>query len=120
MDDLNDLGTFTNEMSRFMQALVQTKLSLLISGGTGSGKTTLLNALAKSIPNGERVITIEDSAELKFDRSNVVGMEARPPNVEGSGEVTIRNLVKTRSVCAQIVSLLVKFEVQRRSICCRL
>lgn len=94
MDDLKELGTFTHEMSRFMQALVQTKLSLLISGGTGSGKTTLLNALAKSIPNGERVVTIEDSAELKFDRPNVVGMEARPPNVEGSGEVTIRNLVK--------------------------
>nr|WP_244535673.1 CpaF family protein [Lentibacillus halodurans] len=94
MDDLKDIGTFTNAMSTFMQALVETKLSLLISGGTGSGKTTLLNALAKSIPNGERVVTIEDSAELKFDRPNVVGMEARPPNVEGSGEVTIRQLVK--------------------------
>nr|WP_239984559.1 CpaF family protein [Lentibacillus sediminis] len=94
MDDLQEIGTFTDGMSEFMQALVQTKLSTLISGGTGSGKTTLLNALAKSIPNGERVVTIEDSAELKFDRPNVVGMEARPPNVEGSGEITIRQLVK--------------------------
>lgn len=94
MDDLQQYDTFTNQMSIFMQALVETKLSVLISGGTGSGKTTLLNALAKSVPHGERVITIEDSAELKLDRPNVVGMEARPPNVEGSGEVTIRNLVK--------------------------
>lgn len=94
MDDLEDNDTFTSEMSIFMQALVETKLNVLISGGTGSGKTTLLNALAKSIPLGERVITIEDSAELKLDRNNVVGMEARPPNVEGTGEIAIRELVK--------------------------
>ncbi|MGP4109003.1 CpaF family protein [Virgibacillus sp. L01] len=94
MDDLETYNTFTNKMSIFLKVLVETKLNVLISGGTGSGKTTLLNALAKSIPHGERVITIEDSAELKLDRSNVVGMESRPPNVEGSGEITIRNLVK--------------------------
>ncbi|GEL76464.1 CpaF family protein [Tenuibacillus multivorans] len=94
VDDLQEFGTFTDDMSMFMQALVETKLSLLISGGTGSGKTTILNALAKSIPLGERAITIEDSAELRLDRPNVVGMEARPPNVEGKGEITIRQLVK--------------------------
>ncbi|WP_217588647.1 CpaF family protein [Lentibacillus saliphilus] len=94
MMDLKGFGTFTEEMSTFMQALVETKLNVLISGGTGSGKTTLLNALAKAIPHSERLVTIEDSAELKFDRSNVVGLEARPPNVEGEGEVTIRQLVK--------------------------
>ncbi|SEP98744.1 CpaF family protein [Piscibacillus halophilus] len=94
MDDLQEFGTFTDEMSAFMQALVRTKLSVLISGGTGSGKTTLLNALAKSIPTKERVITIEDSAELRLERPNAVGMEARPPNVEGEGEITIRQLVK--------------------------
>ncbi|GAA0588740.1 CpaF family protein [Virgibacillus siamensis] len=94
MDDLQEYDTFTEHMSIFLESLVETKLSVLISGGTGSGKTTLLNAMAKSIPLGERIITIEDSAELRLDRPNVVGMEARPPNVEGSGEVTIRNLVK--------------------------
>lgn len=94
MDDLQEFGTFTDEMSKFMQAITKTKLSVLISGGTGSGKTTLLNALAKSIPKKERVITIEDSAELRLERPNAVGMEARPPNVEGEGEITIRQLVK--------------------------
>ncbi|MUV39185.1 uncharacterized protein JNUCC1_03058 [Lentibacillus sp. JNUCC-1] len=94
MKDLQGFETFTEDMSTFMQALVQTKLNVLISGGTGSGKTTLLNALAKAIPHSERLVTIEDSAELKFDRSNVVGLEARPPNVEGTGEITIRQLVK--------------------------
>lgn len=94
MDDLQKYGTFTSDMSTFLQALVKTKMNVLISGGTGSGKTTLLNALAKAIPNDERVITIEDSAELRLGRKNVVGMEARPPNVEGEGEISIRQLVK--------------------------
>lgn len=94
MDDLLKYNTFTKEMSFFLQAIVKTKLNVLISGGTGSGKTTLLNALAKSIPLGERVITIEDSAELRLDRENVIGLEARPANVEGSGEISIRQLVK--------------------------
>ncbi|GEN44530.1 CpaF family protein [Alkalibacillus haloalkaliphilus] len=94
MNDLQETETFTQEMSMFLEALVKAKLSLLISGGTGSGKTTLLNALAKSIPRSERVITIEDSAELRIERPNAIGMESRPPNVEGEGEITIRQLVK--------------------------
>ncbi|MEC5424947.1 CpaF family protein [Virgibacillus sp. C22-A2] len=94
MDDLEKNDTFTHDMSTFMQALVKTKLNVLISGGTGSGKTTLLNALAMEIPFGERVITIEDSAEIKMERENVVGMEARPANVEGTGEIAIRQLVR--------------------------
>lgn len=94
MDDLQKYGTFTDDMSKFLQALVKSKMNVLISGGTGSGKTTLLNALAKAIPYDERVITIEDSAELRLNRKNVVGMEARPPNVEGTGEISIRQLVK--------------------------
>lgn len=94
MDDLQEYGTFTSDMSKFLQALVKSKMNVLISGGTGSGKTTLLNALAKAIPRDERVITIEDSAELRLGRNNVVGMEARPPNVEGQGEISIRQLVK--------------------------
>jgi pilus assembly protein CpaF len=94
MEDLMNYKTFTNEMAFFLEAIVKAKMNILVSGGTGSGKTTLLNALAKSIPLKERVITIEDSAELRLNRSSVVGMEARPSNVEGSGEVTIRQLVK--------------------------
>jgi pilus assembly protein CpaF len=94
MEDLMNYNTFTNEMAFFLESIVRAKMNILVSGGTGSGKTTLLNAMAKSIPNKERVITIEDSAELRLNRASVVGMEARPANVEGTGEVSIRQLVK--------------------------
>jgi pilus assembly protein CpaF len=94
MEDLMNYNTFTNEMAFFLESIVRAKMNILVSGGTGSGKTTLLNAMAKSIPIKERVITIEDSAELKLNRASVVGMEARPANVEGTGEVSIRQLVK--------------------------
>jgi pilus assembly protein CpaF len=94
MDDLLNFNSLSSGMAHFLEAVVKSKLNILISGGTGSGKTTILNVLAASIPFGERVVTIEDSAELRLDRPNVVGMEARPQNVEGKGEVTIRNLVK--------------------------
>lgn len=94
MKELINNQALTEDMALFVQALVQMKMNILISGGTGSGKTTLLNAVAKSIPSYERVITIEDSAELRLNRASVVGLEARPPNVEGKGEVTIRQLVR--------------------------
>ncbi|WP_404406799.1 CpaF family protein [Jeotgalibacillus malaysiensis] len=94
MDDLLEFGSLDEPMAAFIQAIVEAKMNVLISGGTGSGKTTLLNAAAKAVPPGERVITIEDSAELRLNRASVVGLEARPPNVEGSGEVSIRQLVK--------------------------
>lgn len=94
MEDLLALGSLNPKMAEFIKGIVEAKLNVLISGGTGSGKTTLLNAVAKSIPPSERVITIEDSAELRLNRGSVVGMEARPPNVEGRGEVSIRQLVK--------------------------
>lgn len=94
MNDLMNFGSFDQSMSLFLQAVVEAKLNVLISGGTGSGKTTLLNAVARAIPSYERVITIEDSAELKLLRPNCVGLEARPPNLEGKGEITIRHLVK--------------------------
>lgn len=94
MDDLISFQSLNDDMSRFIEALVEVKTNVLISGGTGSGKTTLLNAVAKAIPVYERVITIEDSAELRLNRPSVVGMEARPANVEGKGEVSIRQLVR--------------------------
>lgn len=94
IEDLLDLDSLSEPMAEFLQGVVKGKMNVLISGGTGSGKTTLLNVVATSIPHGERVITIEDSAELRLNRPNVVGMEARPANVEGRGEVSIRNLVR--------------------------
>lgn len=94
MEDMLQFETLNKSMAVFVEAVVKSKLNMLISGGTGSGKTTLLNVLAAFIPHAERVVTIEDSAELRLDRPNVVGMEARSSNVEGKGEVTIRQLVK--------------------------
>lgn len=94
MNDLIDFKSMNGLMSRFLEAIVAAKMNVLISGGTGSGKTTLLNALSRSVPDNERVITVEDSAELKLDRPNVVGLEARPPNTEGKGAITIRDLVR--------------------------
>ncbi|MGD6942791.1 CpaF family protein [Cytobacillus gottheilii] len=94
MDDLLNFNALNSAMSQFLDGVVKAKMNTLISGGTGSGKTTILNVLAASIPHGERVVTIEDSAELRLNRPNVAGLEARPANVEGSGEVSIRQLVK--------------------------
>lgn len=94
MDDMLQFNTLDDKMATFLKAVTKSKLNALISGGTGSGKTTLLNVLAADIPHGERVITIEDSAELKLDRPNVIGMEARSENVEGQGAITIRQLVR--------------------------
>jgi pilus assembly protein CpaF len=94
LDDLIGFGSLTPEMGQFLTSLVKSKLNLIISGGTGSGKTTLLNALACFIPENERIITIEDMAELRIPHGHVAGMEARPANVEGKGEITIRHLVR--------------------------
>lgn len=94
IQDLISFGSMTEEMAQFLESCIASKLNILISGGTGSGKTTLLNVASSFIPQGERVITIEDMAELKLERRNVVSLEARPKNMEGSGEVTIRHLVK--------------------------
>jgi pilus assembly protein CpaF len=92
--DLVDKKSITQAMVDFLSACVKARLNMLISGGTGSGKTTLLNALSGFIPDDERVATIEDAAELRLQQSHVVRMETRPPNVEGTGEVTTRDLVK--------------------------
>lgn len=94
LSELVQLGGLTPGMQEFLQAAVRAKLNILISGGTGSGKTTLLSAMAGGIPEGDRIIVIEDMAELRLHRSGVLYMEARPPNVEGRGEITIRHLVR--------------------------
>jgi pilus assembly protein CpaF len=92
--DLVEFGTLTEQAAEFLAACVRGKLNVLVSGGTGVGKTTLLNALSAFIPEGERIITIEDSAELQLQQRHVIALEARPPNVEGKGEIGIRELVR--------------------------
>ncbi len=94
MDQLIAIGSLTQNMAKFLEACVVSKLNIIVSGGTGSGKTTLLNAISKYIPDGNRIVTIEDSAELKLQQPHVVRMETKPPNVEGKHAVTIRDLVK--------------------------
>lgn len=94
LDDLIRFESLSKAMAEFVQGAVQAKLNILISGGTGSGKTTVLNILSSFIPEGERVITIEDMAELNLDRQHVLGLEARPSNVEGRGEIPIRQLLR--------------------------
>ncbi len=92
-EDLIGFGSMTEEMALFLEEAVRSRQNILVSGGTGSGKTTLLNVLSLFIPHGERVITIEDSAELKLTHPNLISLEARPANIEGKGRVSIRDLV---------------------------
>jgi pilus assembly protein CpaF len=94
MDDLIRLGSMTRELAQVLSAVVTGRLNVLISGGTGAGKTTLLNLLSGFIPENERIVTIEDSAELQLQQPHVVRLETRPPNIEGRGAVTQRDLVR--------------------------
>ena len=94
IDQLIEFDTLTHTMSEFLRACVLGRLNIIISGGTGSGKTTLLNELSSFIPETDRVITIEDSAELRLDQVHVVRMEARPPDIDGRGQITIRDMVR--------------------------
>jgi len=94
MDDLLNKNTLTKKMADLLSALVQVKANIIISGGTGSGKTTLLNILSGYIPHGERIITIEDTAELQMQQDHVIRLESRPANTEGKGEITFRDCVK--------------------------
>jgi pilus assembly protein CpaF len=94
MNDLIGFGTITGKSAQFLSACVRGKLNLLISGGTGTGKTTTLNALSAFVPNDERIVTIEDAAELQLQQEHVITLESRPPNIEGQGEVRIRELVR--------------------------
>lgn len=94
IDDLINFGAFTEEMAAYLQAAVATRLNIIVSGGTGSGKTTALNALSSFIDDNERILTIEDTAELQLQQTHVGRMESRPPNVEGKGEVSQRDCLK--------------------------
>jgi len=94
IDDLVSFGAFSEEMAAYLQAAVATRLNIIVSGGTGSGKTTTLNALSSFIADDERILTIEDTAELQLQQTHVGRMESRPPNVEGKGEVSPRDCLK--------------------------
>ena len=94
LEELVEKGSLTPEIGDVLRAMVKAKLNILISGGTGSGKTTLLNILSGFIPDNERIITIEDAAELQLQQEHVCRLETRPPNIEGKGEITQRDLLK--------------------------
>ena len=94
LDRLVELGTLSEAMAAYLASAVRQRASIIVSGGTGSGKTSTLNALGLCIPEGERLISIEDAAELRLQHPHIVSLESRPPNLEGQGEVTIRTLVR--------------------------
>ncbi|BAF59632.1 MAG: CpaF family protein [Pelotomaculum sp.] len=94
IDDLIRLGTLTPQIAIFLESCVKARLNIVVSGGTGSGKTTTLNILSSFIPENERIITIEDAAELQLRQEHVITLESRPPNIEGKGAITIRDLVR--------------------------
>lgn len=94
IDDLKEFGTLTDKMARFIKLCIEGRMNVIVSGGTGSGKTTTLNVLSSFIPEDERIVTIEDAAELKLSQAHVVRLETRPANIEGKGQITIRDLVK--------------------------
>ena len=94
IEDLVRFGSLTMEMAKFLDACVKAKLNIVVSGGTGSGKTTTLNILSSFIPHDERIVTIEDAAELQLRQDHVVTLETRPPNIEGKGAITMRDLVR--------------------------
>src|SRR5262249_12935364 len=94
MADLIEFGTLPASLAEVLTTSVRARLNVLVSGGTGAGKTTLLNVLSNAIPNNERIVTIEDSAELQLQQEHVVRLETRPPNMEGAGAVAQRDLVR--------------------------
>ena len=102
-----------------LAAAVRSRISILVSGGTGAGKTTFLNILSQYIPKNERLVTIEDAAELQLAQENIVRLETRPPNIEGREPSASVNCSSTVSVCAPTASSLARFAAKKRSTCCR-
>jgi pilus assembly protein CpaF len=94
LSELIEIGTISKESSEFLENCIKAELNILISGGTGSGKTTFLNALSEAVPDSDRIVTIEDAAELQLNQRHVLRLESRPKNIEGEGEITIRDLVR--------------------------
>ena len=94
LSELIEIGTLSNESAEFLENCIRAQLNILVSGGTGSGKTTFLNALSAAIPDSDRIVTIEDAAELQLAQRHVIRLESRPKNIEGEGEITIRDLVR--------------------------
>ena len=119
VDNLIAFGTATPEMFEFLRACVEARLNVFVSGGTGSGKTTFLNVVSSFIPNDERIVTIEDAAELQLRQEHVITLEARPANIEGEGEITIRDLLRTRCTCARTGSSSASAAPARPSTCSR-
>ena len=119
MDDLIAFGSLTPKAAQFLAACCRGKLNILITGGTGTGKTTTLNAISAFVPGDERIVTIEDAAELQLQQDHVITLEARPPNIEGQGEIRIRELVRNSSACAPTGSSSVRSAAPRRSTCSR-
>src|SRR5207245_5388841 len=93
-DDLIDFGTMSSSVGKFLEACVRGRINIMISGGTGAGKTTTLNVVSSFIPDDERILTIEDAAELKLQQPHVIRLESRPPNIEGKGQLPFRDLVR--------------------------
>jgi pilus assembly protein CpaF len=119
VEQLIQFGTVGPEAMGLLEASVKARLNIVISGGTGAGKTTFLNVLSGYVPSDERVVTIENAAELQLRQEHVVTLESRPPNIEGRGEVTIQDLVIKPCACDQIVSSWVSAVGRRPSICSR-
>ena len=119
LEHLVGLGTLTEQTAEFLAECVRGKLNILISGGTGTGKTTLLNAVSAHVPPTERVVTVEDAAELRLLQRHVVSLESRPPNVEGEGEIGSVTSSATPSACGPTGSSSARFAAPSRSTCCR-
>jgi pilus assembly protein CpaF len=120
LDLMAKQGNISPEMATVLKIAARSQLNILISGGTGSGKTTLLNAMSQLIDTGERIVTIEDAAELQLQQPHVVRLETRPPNLEGTGEITMRDLVKNAlRMRPDRIILSVRFVAPKRSTCCR-
>ena len=119
LDQLVKFGSITPQAKTILEIIGRVRCNVLISGGTGSGKTTLLNCMTGSIDHDERVITCEDSAELQLQQPHVVRLETRPPNLEGEGEIKMRDLIKTACVCGRNASSSARCAGPRRSTCCR-